>query len=146
MRGFSSLFQVFLSLIALFKELSNVPSNDAGSLEIQAPAINALVNAGYAVDKGAATRVAEPAPDTQVPYLAEGRARPLVRSSQTQSAVPNTETTEVNDTSAYSEHFKYISTMVSIGDSYFRRTIRKDLMKNQQVTWKAFDSLSPESV
>jgi hypothetical protein len=91
-------------------------------------------------------QVAEPYPDTQVPDVAEGHAERPVGSSQTQPAAQKTETTEIIDTKTCSEHYRYISTMTSFDDPYFRLTISKDLMKDRHATSKAFKSLSPELV
>jgi hypothetical protein len=46
----------------------------------------------------------------------------------------------------YASHFEYISTMASFEDSFFKETIRKDLLKDRHVTWTAFASLSPQLV
>jgi hypothetical protein len=81
--------------------------------------------------------------------VAEGHAELLVGPSQTQSSVRKTVTTKMSDTKiipAYSEHFKYISTMASFEDPHFIRIIRKDLIKDPHASYKAFDSLSPELV
>jgi hypothetical protein len=45
-----------------------------------------------------------------------------------------------------SRHFEYISTMGSFDDSFFKNTVRKDLMKDRKATWAAFRTLSPQSV
>jgi hypothetical protein len=41
----------------------------------------------------------------------------------------------------YASHFEYISTMASFKDSFFKETIRKDLLKDRHMTWTAFASL-----
>ena len=46
----------------------------------------------------------------------------------------------------YTSHFTYISTMSSFDDSYFKSTIRKDLLKDRHISWSAFKSLSKEGV
>jgi hypothetical protein len=43
-------------------------------------------------------------------------------------------------------HFEYISRMASFDDSFFKSTIRKDLLKDKHATWAAFKNLSPQSV
>jgi hypothetical protein len=56
---------------------------------------------------------------------------------------------QINDTEKISvclEHFQYIATMTSFKDLRFRDTIWKDILHNPDNSWKAFKSLSPESV
>jgi hypothetical protein len=46
----------------------------------------------------------------------------------------------------YASHFEYISTMASFEDSFFKSTIRKDLLKDRHMSWTAFTRLSPQVV
>jgi hypothetical protein len=46
----------------------------------------------------------------------------------------------------YASHFEYISTMASFNDSFFKSSIRKDLLKDRHASWNAFKSLSPQLV
>jgi hypothetical protein len=46
----------------------------------------------------------------------------------------------------YARHFEYISQMTSFEDQYFKTTIRSDLLKDRNMTWAAFKSLTPEFV
>lgn len=90
-------------------------------------------------------------PDVQVTNMGEGHMESLVGSSRTQPSVQNAETAKEptdnsEEISAYTEYFKYISTMSSFEDSYFKETIKNKLMKDRKVTWKAFKKLSPASV
>lgn len=56
------------------------------------------------------------------------------------------QTKETVENLACTEGFKYISTMSSFEDSYFKDTVRKELLKDRKVTWRAFSELSPASV
>jgi len=47
---------------------------------------------------------------------------------------------------ACSEHFRYIANMTSFKDVYFRQTIRDEIQVNPDISWKAFMSLSLDSV
>jgi hypothetical protein len=60
--------------------------------------------------------------------------------------VGNEDKTKGDELSECARHFEYISTMASFDDSFFKRSIRKDLMKDRQVTWTAFKTLPPQLV
>jgi hypothetical protein len=56
---------------------------------------------------------------------------------------------ELNDSekiSPCSKHFQYIATMSSFKDEYFRKTISDEIQENPNRSWKAFTSLSLDSV
>lgn len=46
----------------------------------------------------------------------------------------------------YASHFEYISRMASFDDSFFKSSIRKDLLKDRHESWNAFKSLTPQLV
>jgi hypothetical protein len=61
-------------------------------------------------------------------------------------ATVNEDRIKGDELTKYASHFEYISTMTSFDDSFFKSTIRKDLLKDRHVSWKAFKSLSPQLV
>jgi hypothetical protein len=69
-------------------------------------------------------------------------------STELQLTVKNVEEEQINDKkiSTCAKHFKHIATMTSFKDSYFRKTIRDEIQDNPDNSWKAFMSLSLDSV
>jgi hypothetical protein len=53
---------------------------------------------------------------------------------------------KVEELAKYASHFEYISTMASFDDSFFKCTIRKDLLRDRHASWTAFTSLSHKLV
>jgi len=80
-------------------------------------------------------------PNMQVTNMGEGSVGSPAGSLQTQPPVKNAEGSD-----KCTEGLKYISTMTSIEDSYFKETVLKELLKDKKVTYKAFSELSPASV
>jgi hypothetical protein len=98
-------------------------------------------------------KVDEPDMPVQVTNMGdvEGHGGSSARSLQTQPPVTKAEgskekTKETVENSACGDGFKYISTMSSFEDSYFKETVRKELLKDKNVAWRAFSELSPASV
>jgi hypothetical protein len=91
-------------------------------------------------------------PDMQVMDMGEGHVGSPSGSLQTQSPVQKAKFTEDHQAKetvqnlACIEGFKYISTMSSFDDSYFKDTVRKELLKDRKVAWRAFSELSPALV
>jgi len=90
-------------------------------------------------------------PDMQVTNMGERHVGSPAGSLQTQPPVKKAESTEEQtketvENPACTEGFKYISTMSSFEDSYFKDTVKKELLKDRKVTWRAFSELSPASV
>lgn len=90
-------------------------------------------------------------PELEVINKGTGHAESPVGSLQTRPHKQKAGITEVQvknaeEISACSEHFKYISTMSSFNDTYFKKTVIKELLNNQKVAWSAFCELSPELV
>jgi len=91
--------------------------------------------------------------DPQALHLSRERASPegsLQGYFQAQPAMQGVEITDKQISNAgsvtvCSDHFKYISTMSSFDDFYFKKTVKKELLKDRDVTWKAFRALSPAS-
>lgn len=84
-------------------------------------------------------------PDAQVTNKDERYVGSPVGSSQAQP--PATKPTEnAEKISACTEYFEYIASMPSLEDSYFKHTIRKELMMNQKAALSAFNKLPLESV
>jgi hypothetical protein len=70
------------------------------------------------------------------------------RSLETHVPLKKAEVNQTSDTtkkSACAEHFRYIANMSSFSDSRFK-DIAKDILKNPEDSWKAFISLSKDSV
>jgi hypothetical protein len=84
------------------------------------------------------------------PQLASSGMRnvntPPTGSSQIQSPVQKKEILDRKDPSAYSKHFQYISTMISLKDPYFKNVIRNELLNDPDISWEAFESLTTASV
>lgn len=83
--------------------------------------------------------------------MGEGHVGSPTGSSQTPGPLKKTESnkkqTEENvENSACTESYKYISTMSSFEDPYFKETVRKELLKDKKLSLKALSELSPASV
>ena len=87
-------------------------------------------------------------PDMRVTNTGEGHVESPSGSSQALKKAESTEeqTKETVENLACTEGFKYISTMSSFEDPYFKDTVRMELLKDRKVTWTAFSELSPASV
>ena len=81
-------------------------------------------------------------PDMQVTNMGSSQTRPPVKKAE------NTEehTKDAVENVTCTEGFKYISTMSSFEDLYFKETVKNELFKDKKVTWRAFCELSPASV
>lgn len=68
------------------------------------------------------------------------------RPSETPIKKLNEDKMKRDELAKYASHFEYISTMASFNDSFFKSSIRKDLLKDRHASWNAFKSLSPQLV
>jgi hypothetical protein len=87
----------------------------------------------------------------QVTNVREGNVRSPTGFLQTRVPVREAENTEEQENDSVEhlaciEGFKYISTMSSFEDSHFKGKVRKELLKDKDVSSKAFSGLSPASV